>query len=84
MTILIFLVLTSGPTIHQTQKGGVYIYFKNSILSKVLDILLLQKCINFEIKIADKTCNFISLCRSPSQSKDEVESFADNLELDLD
>ena len=40
--------------------------------------------INFEIKIADKTCNFISLYRSSSQSKDEFESFANNLELNLD
>ena len=45
---------------------------------------MLQECINFEIKIADKICNFISLYRSPSQSKDEFESFADNLELNLD
>ena len=51
---------------------------------KVLDIQLLQECINFEIKIADKICNFISLYRSPSQSKDEFESFADNIELNLD
>ena len=45
---------------------------------------MLQECINFEIKIADKLCNFISLYRSPSQSKNEFESFADNLELNLD
>ena len=50
---------------------------------KVLGIQLLQECINFEIKIAYKTCNFISLYRSPSQSKDEFESFADNLELNI-
>ena len=66
------------------KKGGVCIYFKNSLPLKVLDIQLLQECINFEIKIADKICNFISLHRSPSQSKDEFESFADNLELNLD
>ena len=66
-----------------TKKGGVCIYFKNSLPIKVLDTHLLQECINFEIKIADKTCNFISLHRSPSQSKDEFESFADNLELNL-
>ena len=57
---------------------------KHSLRLKFLDIQLLQECINFEIKIADKTCNFISLYRSPSQSKDEFESFADNLELNLD
>ena len=37
---------------------------------------MLQEYINFEIKIAYKTCNFISLQRSPSQSKNEFESFA--------
>ena len=57
---------------------------KNSLPLKVLDIQLSQECINFEIKIADKICNFIYLYRSPSQFKDEFESFADNLELNLD
>ena len=66
------------------KKGVFCIYFKNSLPLKLLNIQLLQECINFEIKIADKTCNFISLYRSPSQSKDEFESFADNLELNLD
>ena len=46
--------------------------------------LILQKCINFEIKVSDKKCNFISLYRSPSQSKDDFESFAGNLGLNLD
>ena len=67
-----------------TKKGGVYIYFKNSLPSKVLDIQLLQECVIFGIKITDRTCNFISSYRSPSQSKDEFESFGDNLELNLD
>ena len=67
-----------------TKKGGAWIYFKNSLPLKVLDIQLFQECINFEIKIANKACNFISLYRSPGQSKDELESFADNLELNLD
>ena len=66
-----------------TEKGGVSICFKNSLPLKVLDIQLLQECIHFEIKIADKTYNFISFHRSPSQSKDESESFADNLELNF-
>ena len=46
--------------------------------------LILQKCINFEIKVSDKKCNFISFYRSPSQPKDDFESFAGNLELNLD
>ena len=45
---------------------------------------MLQECIHFEIKIADKICTFISLHRSPCQSKDEFESSADNLEVNLD
>ena len=45
---------------------------------------MLQECINFEKKIADKADNFISLYRSHSQSEDEFESFAGNLELNLD
>ena len=62
-----------------------YVYQKPfSICVKVLNIQLLQDCINFAIKSTDKICNFISLYRSPSQSKDEFESFADNLELNLD
>ena len=67
-----------------TKKGALCIYFKNSLPLKVPDIQLLQEFIDFEIKIADKTCNFISLYRSLSQSKDEFGSFADNLELNLD
>ena len=39
---------------------------------------------NFEISFGGKICNFISLCRSPSQSSDTFEDFADNLELNLD
>ena len=33
---------------------------KNSLPLEVLDIQLLQECINFVIRTADKTCNFIS------------------------
>ena len=76
------LVRADHPS--NAKKGGVCIYFKNSLPLKVLDIQLLQECINFGIKIADKICNFISLYRSPSQSKDEFKSFANNLELNFD
>ena len=36
------------------------------------------------MKIGDKLCNFVALYRSPSQSQDEFEKFAKNLELNLD
>ena len=44
----------------------------------------LEECINSEISFVGKVCNFISLCCSPSQSHDVSETFADNLELNLD
>ena len=39
---------------------------------------------NFEASFAGKVSNFISLYRLPSQSHDIFETFADNLELNLD
>ena len=51
---------------------------------KVMDASYLQECINFEVKIGDKTCNFVSLYRSPSQTKDELENFIKSLELNLE
>ena len=36
------------------------------------------------ILIGGKSCNFISLYRSPSQSCDSLEEFRDNLQLSLD
>ena len=37
-----------------------------------------------EISLAGKVCNFIFLYRSPSQSHDIFETFADSLELNLE
>ena len=39
---------------------------------------------NFEISFAGKIYNFIPLYRSPSQSSDNYEDFAENFELNLD
>ena len=65
-------------------KQGVCIYYKVSLPLKIKNIHYLQECINFEIKIKDKLCNFISLYRSPNQSQDDSESFNNNLEYNLD
>ena len=66
------------------KRGGVCIYYKISLPLKIKNIHYLQEYINFEIKIKDKLCNFISLYRSPNQSQDDFESFINNLEYDLD
>ena len=39
---------------------------------------------NFELKIGDKICTFVTLYRWPSQSQDNVETFIDNFELNLE
>ena len=31
-----------------------------------------------------KICNFLSLCRSPSQNQDDFQAFIDNLEMNLE
>ena len=67
-----------------TKRGGVYPYYKCSVPLKVIDVSYLPECISFEIKIGDKTYNFVSLCRSPSQTKDEFENFIKSLELNLE
>ena len=66
------------------KRGGVCLYYKCSLPLKVIDVSYLQECINFEVKIGDKTCNFVSLYRSPGQTKDEFENFIKNLELNLE
>ena len=50
---------------------------------RVLSIQYLQECIDFELNIGGKVCNFIFLCRYPSQTQDEFEKFIDKLELNL-
>ena len=67
-----------------TKRGGVCLYYKCSLPLKVIDLSYLQKYINFEVKIDGKTCNLVSLYRSPSQTKDEFENFIKNLELNLE
>ena len=45
------------------KRGGVCIYYKISLPLKIKNIHYLQECINFDIKIKEKLCNFISLYR---------------------
>ena len=66
------------------KRSGVCIHNKNSLPLRVLSIHYLQECINFELKIGNKLCNFIFLHRSLSQSQDEFEKFSANLNMSLD
>ena len=59
------------------------IYYKNFLPLKVIDNQYLQECINFEMKIREKLCNFIVLYCSPSESQDDLEKFLKNFDLNL-
>ena len=48
------------------KRGGVCIYYKNFLPLRVCQMSFLDECINFELKICDKPCRFVSLYRSPS------------------
>ena len=39
---------------------------------------------SFALQIGDKICKFVALYRSPSQSQDSFETFADNFETTLE
>ena len=65
-------------------RGGVGLYYKNSLVLKILHIKCFQECIVFQVLIWKKLSNFISLYQSPSQTNHVFDQFSDNLELTLD
>ena len=67
-----------------TKRGGACLYYKNNLPLRVINIGYLNECLTLELTVGDKTCNFVVLYRSPSQSQDEVETFSDNFEMTLD
>ena len=76
------LVRADNPT--NTKKGGVCIYYHNSLPLKVVEIHFLNECINFEIRIGGQLCSFLCIYKSPGQTWDIFETFADNFVLTLD
>ena len=76
------LVRSDDPS--NNKRGGVCIYYKSLLPLRILNIQYLQESIYFELKIGDKTCSFLCLYRSPSQSQDDFETFTENLELNVE
>ena len=76
------LVRADNPS--NTKRGGVCIYYHNSLPLKVIDIQFLNEYINFEIRTGGKLCSCLCLYRSLSQTRDIFETFAGNFELTLD
>ena len=67
-----------------TKLGGVCFYCKNNLPLRVINIGYLNECLTIELKAGNKTCNFVVLYRSPSQSQDKFKTFSDNFEMTLD
>ena len=67
-----------------SKRGGVCVYYKSSLPFRVINVKYLQESISFELRIGGKCCRFSCLCRSPSQTQDEFETFLKNFELTLD
>ena len=66
------------------RRGGVCIYYKESLPIKTLNINYLQEYICFDLKIGSKRCTIVSLYRSPSQSADEFDNFLNKLNLTVE
>ena len=71
------LVRSDHPS--NNTRGGICIFYKHFLPLRILNVQYLEECINFEMKIGDKVCNFISLYRSPSQTLDNFETFPKTL-----
>ena len=76
------IAIADHPT--NNKRGGVCIYYKKSLPLRVLNIVFLNECINFQLRIMDKTYNFIVLYISSSQSQDVFENFCETFEKTLD
>ena len=76
------LVQSDQPSQHK--RGGVCIYFRNSLPLKILNIHYLQESISFELQVGSKIYKFVFLYLSLSQTSDDFEKFTDNFELTLD
>ena len=67
-----------------TKRGGVCVYYKQSLPLRVLDLNYLEECIIFEVNIENKQCIFMLNYRSPSQTPDEFEDYLTNFQLNID
>ena len=67
-----------------SKRERVCIYYKSYLLLQIISVNYLPECVNFEIMIGNKICNFLTLYRSLSQSQDDLQAFMKNLEMNLE
>ena len=65
-------------------RGGVCVYYKESLPIRLYNISYLQECIWFNLMISNKLCNIVSLYRTPSQNSDEFQNLINKLNLTLE
>ena len=66
------------------KRGGVCIYYKEHLpVIKRDDLCNLNECLGLEIRIGGEKCFFSCLYRSPSQGREEFESFCTDFDLFL-
>ena len=63
-----------------TKRGGVCIYYKESLVVRIVNITSLTECLVCEVTIQNKKVYVVVVYRSPSQSTSEFESFLSGLE----
>ena len=74
------LIRSDHPS--NNKQRGICIYYKHFLPLRInSQCSIFQECINFKMKIGDKVCNFVSLCRSPSQTLDDFETFSKKFEF---
>ena len=72
------LIRSGHPS--NTKRGGVFIYYKESLAVRLVDITFLHECIVCELTIQNKKGYVAVMYRSPSQSSIEFESFLSGFE----
>ena len=63
------------------KRGGVCIYYKETLALKVISTPYLNESLLCEVTIGSKKCIIGTVYRSPSQNSDEFESFLSNFEF---
>ena len=65
------------------KRGGVGVFYKETLPIKILNIFNLPECLVCEIQYQKNKCFIVSLYRSPSQDNDAFDSFLSEFEIIL-
>ena len=73
--------LLRAEHLSNTKRGGVCIYYKETLALKVISTPYLNESLLCEVTIGSKKCIIGPVYRSPSQNSDEFESFLSNFKF---